>query len=62
MDDVVRSGEVEAHPSGLEADEEQVAMARLELLDLALAFLGRGAAVQVSVRDALAVEMFADQA
>ena len=34
----------------------------LEFLDLALAFFGWGAAVQVSVGNALLVEMFPDQA
>ncbi len=61
MDHVVGRRQVDADAARLQADEEQVALAGLEGVHAALAFLDRGRSVQVLVGDALGVEILADQ-
>ena len=46
VNDIVGCGEVQALPTRPQANEEQAALACLEGIDLLLALLGRGAAVQ----------------
>ncbi|OPY16926.1 MAG: hypothetical protein A4E69_00099 [Syntrophus sp. PtaB.Bin138] len=61
VDDVVRRRQVEAHAPGPEADEEQGALSRLKGLHFPPAFLGRCAAVEVAVLDALHLQIIPDQ-
>ena len=61
MEDVVGAGEVEAAAARLEGDEEEVDVALGPPVDELAASLRGGLAVEVEVREALAIELAPDQ-
>ena len=62
VDDVVGGGEVEARATGLEADEEELALSGLEGLDRGRPLAGRGGTVEILVADAPLVQGVAQEA
>lgn len=61
MNHIVGSGEVEAQSSGFQTDEKQRLRARLKLTNQSVALYGAGAAVQIEIVDAQAVEFLTDE-
>src|SRR5665647_1538790 len=57
VDDVISRSQVQSQPAGLEADEKEIALAGLKLINLLFALGAVGGAVQIFVGNALSIQI-----
>lgn len=60
MDNIIGGGEVESRPSSLQADEKNIALAVLKIVDPLLPLFDRGRSVQILIADLLLIQQLAN--